>query len=51
VREQAKASSLSVVGFLEKLNVSRLRAFWWSRMFSFFQSLGSEGDMANKSQQ
>jgi hypothetical protein len=31
VRAQAKTSLLNVVAFLEKLHVSRLRAFWWSR--------------------
>lgn len=32
VREQAKNTLGRVVGFLEKLQVNRLRAFWWSRM-------------------
>ncbi|KAN0090423.1 Fungal specific transcription factor domain containing protein [Hyaloscypha variabilis] len=51
VREHAKASLLQIVGFVEKLNVSRLRAFWWSPMtrinfalagtFMFFQLLTS----------
>jgi hypothetical protein len=31
VRERVKASVLNVVGLLEKLNVSRVRAFWWNR--------------------
>lgn len=33
VREQAKTALMNVVDFLEKLNVSRLRAFWWSREY------------------
>jgi len=33
VREHAKASLLNIVEFVEKLNMSRLRAFWWSRKF------------------
>jgi hypothetical protein len=36
VREQSKATLINVVEFLEKLNVSRLRAFWWSRELSYF---------------
>jgi hypothetical protein len=32
VREQAKAILMRIVEFVEKLNVNRLRAFWWSRM-------------------
>lgn len=38
VRNQAKAVLMDVVHFLEKLNVSRLRAFWWSRKFSHLLS-------------
>jgi hypothetical protein len=34
VREQSKASLMHIVEFVEKLNVSRLRAFWWSRMLT-----------------
>lgn len=51
LREQARDVLLSVVDFLEKLNVSRLRAFWWSPMtrinfalagtFMFYQLLTS----------
>lgn len=41
VREQGKGSLLNVVTFLEKLNVSRLRAFWWSRMLPPSQSFCS----------
>lgn len=51
LREQAKTTLLNVVDFLEKLNVSRLRAFWWSPMtrtnfalagtFMFYQLLTS----------
>lgn len=51
VREQSKASLMHIVEFVEKLNVSRLRAFWWSPMtrinfalagtFMFFQLLTS----------
>lgn len=37
LREQAKTTLLNVVDFLEKLNVSRLRAFWWSREFPRLQ--------------
>jgi len=33
MRAQAKTTLLNVVEFLEKMSVSRLRAFWWSRMF------------------
>jgi len=36
VRGLAKKTLLNVLGFLEKLNVSRLRAFWWSRKFFSF---------------
>ena len=35
VRQHAKTTLLSIVTFLEKLNVSHLRAFWWSRMLPF----------------
>src|SRR6266536_6721011 len=46
VRAQEKSVVLNIVGFLEKLNVSPLRAFWWSRTshliflshFPFFSS-------------
>ena len=33
IRGHAKATLLNVVSFLEKLNVSRLRSFWWSRTY------------------
>lgn len=42
VRERAKTSSMNVVEFLEKLNVSRLRAFWWSRLFSLLSLCSRE---------
>jgi hypothetical protein len=35
VRGHAKVTLGNVVVFLEKLNVQRLRAFWWSRKSSF----------------
>lgn len=35
IRQHAKTTLLNVVSFLEKLNVSRLRAFWWSRTTPF----------------
>ncbi|KUJ15379.1 uncharacterized protein LY89DRAFT_670856 [Mollisia scopiformis] len=51
VRARARDTLGRVVGFVEKLNVSRLRAFWWSPMtrinfalagtFMFFQLLTS----------
>ncbi|PVH88712.1 hypothetical protein DL98DRAFT_648064 [Cadophora sp. DSE1049] len=51
IRAQAKTTLLNVVEFLEKMSVSRLRAFWWSPMtrlnfslagtFMFFQLLTS----------
>jgi hypothetical protein len=31
IRQHAKTTLLNIVSFLEKLSVSRLRAFWWSR--------------------
>lgn len=33
IRQHAKTTLLNIVSFLEKLNVSRLRAFWWSRTY------------------
>jgi hypothetical protein len=33
IRQHAKTTLLNIVSFLEKLNVSRLRAFWWSRKY------------------
>ena len=33
IRQHAKTTLLNIVSFLEKLNMSRLRAFWWSRKY------------------
>ena len=35
IRQLAKTTLLNIISFLEKLNVSRLRAFWWSRTYTF----------------
>jgi hypothetical protein len=44
IRGQAKTSLVNVVSFLEKLNGSRLRAFWWSRTYPSSPSLVSTHD-------
>lgn len=36
LRSQAKTTLLNVVEFLEKMSVSRLKAFWWSRKSTVF---------------
>lgn len=51
LRSQARTTLLDVVSFLEKLNVSRLRAFWWSRASPLLRFHHIPNQLINQKQQ